>query len=201
MRNTLLWGSLAVVAVLSLCLSGAIAGEDVPAAAKPAKTDTAPAPTTAEVKTKTETPLCSMMGWIGEQVKQTKGVEGDCCGGAMKAWFAGGADVPLAGMRDRLVADGWTAETTIAFFKKMQAERAAKSGADCQGCDKAKDCGGCDKAGDAKIKTATGDAAPAGDCGGCDKAKDCSGCDKATDCGGCDKAKKDAKPVKENVGS
>ncbi|MDJ0976301.1 MAG: hypothetical protein QNJ98_17705 [Planctomycetota bacterium] len=181
--------ALAVVAVAAVCFNGAFAGEEVPAKAAP-KTD-APETPAVVVKTKTASPMDSMMGWVSEQIKTTKGAEGSCCG-AMKAWFAGGKDVPLAGMRDRLVADGWTADSTIAFMKKM---KAAKS-ADCGGCDKASDCGGCDKA---------------GDCSGCDKAKDCcGGCDKAGECGGdkeccggCDKKQPDPTkpPAKTDIGS
>lgn len=181
--------ALAVVAVAAVCFNGAFAGEEVPAKAAPKTAPQADAPATpaVEVMTKTASPIDSMMGWVSEQIKTTKGAEGSCCG-AMKAWFAGGKDVPLAGMRDRLVADGWTADSTIAFMKKM---KAAKSG-DCGGCDKAKDCSGCPESG----SCCDGEKSDCSDCTGCDKAKD-KEC-----CGGCDKAKKDAtKPVKENVGS
>ncbi len=197
-----LMAALAVVAAFGLCLNNTFAGEEAPAKPAPtAKAKEAPATPAATVKTKTETPLCSMMGWVSEQIKTVKGAKEGCCSSAMKAWFAGDKNVPLAGMRDRLVADGWTADSTIAFFKKMAAERAAKSG-ECSGCDKgcgdkaAGDCSGCDKG--------CGDKA-AGDCSGCDKEKCDKGecpCDSAkSDCEGCDKAKKDAAKPAKSVGS
>lgn len=181
-----LMAALAVVAAFGLCLNNTFAGEEAPAKPAPtAKVKEAPATPAATVKTKTETPMCSMMGWVSEQIKTVEGAKEGCCSSAMKAWFAGDKNVPLAGMRDRLVADGWTADSTIAFFKKMSAERAAKSG----------DCSGCDKAGD---KTA-------GDCSGCDKEECDKGecpCDSAkSECGGCDKEKKDAAKPAKSVGS
>ena len=167
--KTLALGAAFAVAFAFAAHTGAFAGEEAPTAApaKPAVETTEAAPEA--VKTKTETPVCSMVGYIMEQVVKTPCENEGCKVSAMKAWFAGDAKVPMAGLRDRLKADGWTADSTIAFFKKMAAER---------GCDKADGecCGSCDKA--------------AGDCQGCDKAAGgCQGCDKEGGkcCGGCDK--------------
>lgn len=216
MRKNTFWATLAVVLGLTIGLSAVHAGEELTPTkpvekvaekkaedccggcdkakdAKAAKGEECcgGCDKATKVATKTETPMCSIMGFVTAEMKKTKGAEGQCCKGAMKAWFAGGKDVPLAALRDKMVADGWNAETTIAFFEKMAAARAAKADAakvvptaatgDAAAPAKG-DCSGCDK-----------------DCSGCDKAKDCSGCDK--ECSGCDKAKEktDAKPAK--VGS
>lgn len=148
----------AIVAVSAFSYVGfAHAGED---AAPKAPTADAPKPAAETAKTdadapKTPTPMHSILGWIASQV--APGLEKPCASTpegekAWRAWFAGGKDVKLAGLRDALVAQGWTADRTVSFFKEM----AAKSGGckDCKDCDGAKDCG------DAK------------DCGG---AKDCDG--------------------------
>ena len=70
--------ALAVVAVAAICFNGAFAGEEVPAKAAP-KTDapkTAPATPAVVVKTKTASPIDSMMGWVSEQIKTTASAEG-----------------------------------------------------------------------------------------------------------------------------
>ncbi len=185
--------SLALIAAVGLAFNtGAFAGEEAPA--KPA-VKTEPAKTEAVVKTATETPACSMMKWAFAEIAKTPGAKPECMKSTMTAWFAGGKDVPLAGMRNALVKDGWTADTTVAFFK---AEMAKRSG-DCSGCDKSECgdkadceggdcCGGCDKDAAAKPKpadgapAAAGDAAPAGDAG---PSSECGSC-----CGGCDKKAK-----------
>ena len=200
LKSKTLWTVLAVVAIATFTFGTAFAEDVAPTAtAKPVekKVEDTTEPTTVEaavVKTKTETPVLSMLKWIGSQVHAAAGEDCKCCNQAMTKWFDGGADVPLAGMRDQLVADGWTAETTIAFFKQMGAKRAAKGDcSDCAGCDKAKDCAGCDKAKDGA--GCDGDACV--DCEGCE------GCPKSDakakgECGGCcgKGAKKDAAPAK-----
>jgi hypothetical protein len=202
--------ALALCAVGALALtSAARAGEEAPAA-KPATSTEAPA--TTEAATKTPSPMHSLMGWVAKQVAPNlecpcpAKAEGEV---AWRAWFAGGADVPLASLRDRFVADGWTADGFVAFFQKM-----AKSG----GCDKG-DCakGDCAKGDCAKGDCAKGDCAK-GDCAKGDCAKgDCAkgeGCCKGSGeradgkpcCGGCKGEKKaegssaPAAPAAEPVG-
>ena len=202
--------SLALIAACGLAFNaGAFAGEEAPAKpavkTEPAKTEAGKSEET--VKTATETPACSMMKWMFGEVAKTPGAKPECMKSTMTAWFAGGKDVPLAGMRDALVKDGWTAESTVAFFKAEMAKRAAAG--DCSGCDKSKcsDKADCDKSeccgedkceGDCPCKgeaakpkpadgapAAAGDAAPAGDAG---PSSECGKC-----CGGCDKSKKKEK--------
>ena len=189
---------LVAVFALAIGLNAAIAGEEAPAKAKPAKTTEAPA----KAETKTPSPIHTMMKWVAKHV--TNGGEcADCCPttekgeAAWRAWFAK-KDAPLATLRDAMVADGWSADKTVGYFKKMAAQKKASScsaGCECEGCDKgaagpAADkakgecekgcCGGCDKE-----KAKDGAAGPAAD-----KAKsDCSGCDKSKDCSGCTKGK------------
>jgi hypothetical protein len=201
MLKSKLMTGLAVLAIATFCFGSAFAEETAPTAKpveKKVEDRSAPKVETTEAATKTTTPMESMMKWVGSQVKASAGDDCKCCGEAWKKWFSGGADVPMSGMRDQLVADGWTAESTIAFFKQM---RKAKSGesSGCGDCAKSKDCSDCKDCADCK---------DCGDCDGgcpCDKAKgDCGGdcpCDKAKgDCGGgcpCDKQKapkKDAAP-------
>ncbi len=169
------------LAVLAACAIGfnslAVAEDEAPTAAPkvekkmPAageKTDKAEAP-----KTKTPTPMHTMMYWLVSEVMETPSCPTTEAGGkAWRAWYAN-KEAKHAGLRDMLVEHGWTADSTIAFFKKMKSE--------CNGCDKACNCGAgdCDscKKGAAG---AAGDASEAGDakskCGSCD---DCQGCDKA----------------------
>ena len=188
------------VAVLAILAAGvfslnriARAGEEAPKApatdtAKPAAeapkaTEPTDAAKTAEAPaTKTPSPMHSLMGWIGKQVAPNL----DCpCPGtaegekAWRTWFAGGKDVPLASLRDRMVADGWTADKFVTFFK------AAKG--DCKDCkgDCAK--GDCAK-GDCKGDCAKKD----GCCEGKGERADGKGC-----CGKCkEKAKADAPEAK-----
>ena len=108
--------------------------------------------------TKTPTPIHSMMKWVASKV-----CSGDGCGcpskaeneKAWRAWFTD-KDVALAGLRDAMVADGWNADTTIGFFKKMAASKAASSdcgsSGDCCGKCDGGDCSDCpcDKAKAAK---------------------------------------------------
>ncbi|MDJ0520720.1 MAG: hypothetical protein QNJ90_01455 [Planctomycetota bacterium] len=198
MRNTIV----ALALGLALVAGGlAFAGEDAPVAKPAAETKTAPTTVAKKPETATESPIHSMMKWVAGHVSD------DCaCPSTEKgekqwrAWFAS-KDAKLAGLRDAMVADGWNADRTIGYFKKMMA---AKSGSDCgscdkaASCDKAKSCGGCDKSKSGGAAAPTGDAGTSGAtaksskcCGSCDKAKDCSGggCDKSKSCGGCDKSK------------
>src|SRR5262245_21403673 len=143
-RNRLL--ALAALAVAGglTCTGIARAGEPVPSARAPAA-KAAPAPTTpAEApKTKTNAPIWSMMSWVGKQVAPD--LECACPSTeagekAWRAWYAGGKDVPLAALRDRMVEDGWTADAFVTFFKEMAAKKAAGAGCDCGD----KKTGGCD---------------------------------------------------------
>jgi hypothetical protein len=154
---------------------------EAPKASEPAKTD---ATKTVEAPaTKTPTPMHSLMGWIGKQVAPNL----DCpCPGtadgekAWRTWFAGGKDVPLASLRDRMVADGWTADSFVTFFKAK---------ADCKGDCAKGDCakGDCAK-GDCKGDCAKKD----GCCQGKGERADGKGC-----CGKCkDKAKTDSPEAK-----
>jgi hypothetical protein len=146
----------AALAVGALAWNGiARAGDDVPSA--PAAGKAAPAPTT-EAVTKTPSPIHTMLGWVGKQVAPDLACgcpakpEGEK---AYRAWFAAGKDAPLAGLRDALIADGWTADRFVAHFKDM----AAKKGCDGGSCgDKA--AGGC-----CEGKGERADGKPC--CGGC----------------------------------
>jgi hypothetical protein len=162
--------TLGLLAVAAFCVQSlAVAGEDAtpaaPAAptvaapaeaAKPAETPKAPeAPATA-----TPTPMHTLLYWVSKQVAPSL----DCpCPAkaageeAWRAWFSGGADVPLATLRDRFVADGWTADRFVTFFK----EKASKSSCDCAKGDCAK--GDCAKGDCAK---ASGSASDGGCCKG-----------------------------------
>lgn len=156
--------------------------------------------------TKTPTPMHSLMGFVAQQVGPQVGCpcpstpEGEAM---WRGWFAGGPDVPMAALRDRLVADGWTAERFVGFFQEMSGSKPATGGCDKGACEKGacgEGCGkgACDKAGADKgvsgAMGAAGDAAakpsvkmPSADkpcCGGCDKGS----CDKGScDKGACEK--------------
>jgi hypothetical protein len=127
------------------------------------------APKTSEVAkpdTKTPTPIHSMMGWVAKQVAPhlecgcPATAEGEK---AWRAWFDGGKDVPLAGLRDAMVADGWTADKTVAHFKAMVAKM--KASGDCAGkCDGAAKADG---SGCCEGKGERADGKPC--CGGCKK--------------------------------
>jgi hypothetical protein len=180
----------------------AYAGDDAPvapAAATAAKT----APETAtpvEAKTKTGTPIWTVMAWVGKQVAPN--LECACPATeagekAWRSWFDGGTTVPLASLRDQMVADGWTADRFVSHFKEMVAKKASAKGecgdcpSKCDGgkcdgakCDGAAKCDGCpDKAAGA---TATASATDGGCCKGKGERADGKPC-----CGGC-KAKKEA---------
>jgi hypothetical protein len=130
--------------------------------------------------TKTPSPIHSMMGWVAKQVAPN--LECGCPATsdgetAWRAWFAGGKDVPLAGLRDAMVADGWTADKTVGFFREMVAKKSASG-----------DCASkCDKAGAACAK---------GDGEGC-----CQGKGERADgkpcCGSCKKKDAAAKPAEK----
>ena len=192
MRNTIV----ALALGLALVAGGlAFAGEEAPAAKPAAETKTAPKTVAKKPETATPSPMHSILKWVGSHVADDCGCPSTEKGEKQwRTWFAA-KDAKLGGLRDALVADGWSADKTIGFFKKM----AASKGGDCSSCDKAKDCGSCDKAKSGGAAAPTGDAGTsgtsskkAGCCGsckgGCDKAKDCSSCDKSKS-GGCDKSK------------
>jgi hypothetical protein len=153
----------AAVAVGALAWNGiARAGESVPSA--PAAGKSAPA---TEAVTKTKSPIHSMLGWVGKQVAPDLACgcpakpEGEK---AYRAWFAAGKDAPLAGLRDQLVADGWTADRFVEHFKAMTAkmEKGSCDGAPCG--DKAKASGCCEDKAEGRA-----DGKPC--CGGCKSKK------------------------------
>jgi hypothetical protein len=165
--------ALSLFAVGALALtSAARAGEEAPQAPASKPAASAEAPATTEAATKTPSPMHSLMGWVAKQVAPS--LECPCPAKpegekAWRSWFAGGADVPLATLRDRFVADGWTADSFVTFFQKMAQ-------------------GGCDKGACAKGDCANGDCAK-GDCAKSDGC--CKGSGERADgkgcCGGCKK--------------
>lgn len=183
-----------LVAALALVVAGtfatrlALAGEEV---AKPAPVADAPeakaapaeAPKTVETPaTKTPSPMHTVLGFIAKQVAPNlecpcpAKAEGEA---AWRGWFAGGADVPMAALRDRLVADGWTADRFVTFFKDMSA----------------KSCGDCSKGDCAKGDCAKGDCAKGdGAKGECCKGKG-ENADGKPCCGKCKKGDAEAKPA------
>ncbi len=136
-----LFAALALIAAGTFSfVSIARAGEEPakPAAEAPkAEAPKTEAPKTEQPATKTPSPLHSLMGFVAKQVAPNLDcpcpakAEGEK---AWRSWFAGGKDVPMAALRDQLVADGWTADAFVGFFKAMAAKQ---SGKDCGGC---KDC-------------------------------------------------------------
>ncbi len=58
-----------------------------------------------------DNPMSSVMKWMMRR-------HGDYAGGndPITAWFQGGSDVPLADLRDTLVADGWTASSLLEWL-------------------------------------------------------------------------------------
>src|SRR5688500_12795568 len=132
----------ALIAVGALAFHGvARAGDDAPKApaldAKPAVTSTTPKTDDCKNDCKSQSPICVMMGWVAKKVAPN--LECACPGTpegekAWRGWFAGGKDVRLAELRDTLVAQGWTADRTIAYFKEMAAKM--KAGECCEGDDK-----------------------------------------------------------------
>lgn len=208
----------ALIAAVALLLGAAFAfhgiaraGDDVPAA-KPATSTEAQPATSEKPATATPSPMHSVMKWIGSQVMP--GAKSPCPSTeagekAWRNWYAA-QEGPLTGLRDALVADGWTADRFVGFFQKLASQKscsdcpegcskAAKGGAsaptgdagatgssscDGSGCNKAKKscCGGCKE-------KAEGASAPTGDAGATGSSScDGSGCDKAKkSCGGCKK--------------
>lgn len=188
--------AVAAVAAVAFFSRPVLAGDPAPSApaAEPAKAAPVEAPKTeapkteaAKPETKTPSPIHSMMAWLGKQVAPNlecgcpSTAEGEK---AWRTWFAGGKDVPAAGVRDALIADGWTADRFVSFFQAMAKANAGS----CEGgkCADGKCAGG--KCADGKCadgsKCADGKCAE-GKCNGgaCGEKKD--GC-----CGGCkDKAK------------
>lgn len=187
-RPYYLFAVLALVAASTLALTGAFAGDEVtPTSAAPtaAATD-APAEKVETPATKTSSPLHTMMGWMATAV--VGDLESPCpscpkAEAAWRSWFDGGQDVPLAGLRDRLVADGWTADRYVGYFQAM-AKGQSKASGECGDCDKGSS--DCPSKGDC-----------CGDCGGgckdCPSKGDCDskGCDSCP--GGCPE-KSAAKP-------
>jgi hypothetical protein len=185
----------ALLAVGTLSWSSASRADDAAApAAEPAKAAPAAgvpaaeapktaAPTTTDAAaTKTPTPVHAMMAWVAKQVAPNlecgcpATVEGEK---AWRSWFAGDANVPLASLRDSMVAQGWTADRTITFFKEM----AAKQGkGDCSKGDCAKATG---TAAAADAKSAAKD--------GCCQDKPAGRTDGKPCCGGCKGKKEEAK--------
>jgi hypothetical protein len=166
--------ALAASALAFHTFNSAGAEEGVPAAA-PAAASTGESTDTAAPATKTKSPVMTMMYWVAGQV-----VPGESCkcpsteegATAWRAWFSGGSDVPLAGLRDAMVADGWNADRTIAWF-----EAQSKKGCSKGDCSK----GDCTKKEPATTSAASGETvktdAKAGDAteqdGGCCKDKPC----------------------------
>jgi hypothetical protein len=186
----------AVALAAGLAWTGvARAGEEAPAA--PAAPTAASAPkvdTTPVVDTKTPSPMCSVMKWVGMQVApnvQCGSAEAET---AWRAWFSGGAEVPLASLRDSMVADGWTADRTFAFFKKASSGACSKG--DCAKGDCSK--GDCAKGECCKGKATAGTDAPAtaekasgsASDGGCCKGETAGRADGKPCCGGCKKGEK-----------
>jgi hypothetical protein len=174
--------SLAALALFAAAASfalPALAGDGGPAAVAAAE------PTT-------PTPLHTMLMWVGKQVSP------DSCAcptdakndAAWRAWFAGGNDVALVGLRDALVQGGWDADRTVAFFQSL---RPTKCGGDRAGCD-GTDCANCpgNCAGNCRgaAREATGAAAPTAAATGEGAGSDCeSGCGGDAPCCRCAKAR------------
>ena len=185
--------ALALVAAGTFATRLALAGEEVSKPAAPvagtpeAKAAPAEAPKTVEAPaTKTPSPMHTLLGYVAKQVAPN--LECPCPAKAegeqaWRGWFAGGADVPMAGLRDSLVADGWTADRFVGFFQKM-----AKGCSDCPG--ESKDAASADGA--------KGDCAKA-DCAKAGKAGCCEGKGENADgkpcCGKCKKDESEAKPA------
>ena len=56
-------------------------------------------------------PMSTMLRWL-----LTDGMAGELPSDPLRAWFDGGGNVPMAGLRDALKADGWTAQSLQAWF-------------------------------------------------------------------------------------
>ncbi len=118
----------------------AYAGDPAPAApslptdkAAPVAEPAAPAAAATTEAPKAPSPIHVMMGWISKQVAPT--LENPCPATAdgekaWRAWFGGGKDVPLASLRDEMVAQGFDADRFVTFFQEMVAKSSC-SGGDC----------------------------------------------------------------------
>lgn len=183
-RPFLFFSVLALVAASTLALSGAFAGDEVtPTSAAPTAAADAPAEKAEAPSTKTPSPVHTLMGWMATAV--VGDMESPCpscpkAESAWRSWFDGGKDVPLAGLRDRLVSDGWTADRYIGYFQAMSKDHAKASG-ECGDC-----CGDCDS------KSDCSDCPSKGDCGDCDGCPS-KGASSDKSCGGCPDSK-DAEP-------
>lgn len=234
MRQTssFMFGLLAV-AVLALGWGVATAGDDAPAAQPKVEKTAVEAGKSGDCSscsekcdkscgekcdkgaTATASPIHSILMWVGSQVT---GSECACASTpegqtAWNAWYTS-KDPVLAPLRAKLMADGWTQERFIGFFKAIAAQQAepccgkCESGEACDSdckCDKAKGSGTAVQTSDVPAKAA-GEAAKSGDCAGCpskcgDAAKsgDCEGCPSKPKgcCGGCDKDKAKDVPAEE----
>ncbi|MFM8979608.1 MAG: hypothetical protein ACKOSS_04000 [Planctomycetia bacterium] len=152
----------ALVAAGALCLP-ALHAEEAPPTAPKAPSESAPPcggchGSAQASSTKTPTPMHSLMAFVAQQVGPEVGCpcpstpEGERM---WRGWFGGGADVPMAALRDRLVADGWTADRFVGFFRELSGKASACEQGACEkgacekgacgqgGCEK----GACDKAG------------------------------------------------------
>ena len=145
------------------------------ATGKASASDSAPAPAPAEAEkpaTSTLSPVQTMAKWLATSIG-TEGVVGYPTGSpdetAWRAWFVAGKDAPLASLRDLLVADGWTADRFVSYFKGLKRKSDAIAAARAKPCS----CGG---------------KAESGCCGGTGVRVDGRPC-----CGGC-APKSDAKP-------
>ena len=136
-RTLFLGAALAAAALLS-STNSLFADDAAPQApaASPAAPAVAPAPAadapkTADApkpETKTSSPIHSMLGWVAKQVAPNCACgcpSTDDGGKAWRSWFEGPKDVPLASLRDALVADGWNADRTISYFKQMASKQKA----------------------------------------------------------------------------
>jgi hypothetical protein len=186
----------ASVAALAFLSTSVFAGDDAPSApadapkAAPVDAPKPAAPATTEAPkadTKTPSPIATMMMWVGKQVMPNLAnacpstAEGEK---AWRGWFTGGADVPLAGLRDAMVADGWSADKFVTFFQAM-----AKASS--EGCHDG-------KCHDGEGKCHAGDGKCGGKCAGDGAGGKCEGgkCEGGKCEGGCPcKGAKDAKPA------
>lgn len=107
---------------------------DAPAPAAPTP---APAPATpaaaATPAPKTPSPVATVWRWFTAAARE--GAGGCACSpasdAAWRSWFAGGKDVPLATLRDALVADGWEVERFLGFLEAAKKKaKAARGGAE-----------------------------------------------------------------------
>jgi hypothetical protein len=154
-----IFAALALVAAGTFASSLAFAEDTAKPAPAPEAKASAPEATPSAPETKTPSPFHTVMGFLAKQVAPS--LECPCPAKpegekAWRGWFNGGANVPMAALRDQLVADGWNADRFVGFFQKMAA----------------KGCGDCSKGDCAKGDCAKGDCAK-GDCAKGDCAKGC----------------------------